>query len=70
MKGYDCRSRSSAELDKSQGSTGGCMQLLSGIQVIGNNHLEELHNNRKMKLPSNLGPCREERDQEWSGSAL
>ena len=46
------RSRSSAKLDTSFDSqtSGGPVQLLSGMQETGNNYLENLQNNGKMKL--------------------
>ena len=45
------------EKDMSQGSQaiGGPVQLSSGIRETGNDHLEDLYNDVKMKLSSNLG---------------
>ena len=48
-----------------------CVQLSSGIQEAGNDNLEDLHDDGKMKLSSDSSQHgEEERVQERSGSAL
>ena len=65
------RSRSSAGTNTLQGSqtTGRSFQSSSGISEIRYTNSKDFHNDGKMKLSSNLGQHREEK-QDKNGSAL